>query len=154
MTIIYNDHVKSEKDDILQNKKTILIVDDDKLLSGAIQGLLEEYGHIALCCEHGLDAIELSQERDFDLILIDYNMPGIKGDMVCRVIRYYRPDGYIVGFSSESKDRDFINAGANTFIYKGELVENLSLLHQLVQKAPSPLRRQNIRLESQVRTED
>jgi len=120
----------------MRNKKSILIVDDDKMLSGAIKSWMEEYGHAVACSDNGLDAINLSKERDFDMILIDYNMPRLKGDMVCRLIRYHRPDGYIVGFSSEAKDREFIIAGANKFIYKGEFTRNFYLLHQLVQMTP------------------
>jgi len=120
----------------VQNSKSILIVDDDRMLFEAIQGLLEEYGHAVSCCDNGLDAVKLSREREFDMILTDYNMPGLKGDTVCRLIRHHRPDAYIVGFSIESKQRDFINAGANRFIYKDELLQNLSLLHELVQMTP------------------
>jgi two-component system, NtrC family, response regulator AtoC len=120
----------------VQNSKSILIVDDDKMLFEAIQGLLEEYGHVVSCCDNGLDAIMLAREHDFDMILTDYNMPVIKGDVVCRLIRNHRPHAYIVGFSIESKHRDFINAGANKFIYKDELLKNLSLLHELVQMTP------------------
>jgi CheY-like chemotaxis protein len=120
----------------MYNKKSILIAVENKLLSGAIQGLMEEYGHIVSCCYHGLEAIKLSEERDFDMFLIDYDMPEIKGDLVCALIRHHHPDGYIVGISGEFKEQIFINAGANKFIYKGDLAQNFSLLHQIVQMTP------------------
>lgn len=120
----------------MQNKKSILIVDDDKMLASVIQLLLEEYGHTVSCCDNGVDAVNLSKEHDFDMILIDYNMPGLKGDSVCRLIRYNRPDVYIMGFSSEYKGQAFAEAGANKFLYKVDLAQNLSLLHQLVLMTP------------------
>jgi len=116
----------------VQIKKSILIVDDDELLSRAIQRLLERCGHIVSHCENGLDAVKLSKERDFDTFLIDYNMPELTGDEVCRMIRHHRPDRYIVGYSGEPKEQDFIDAGANKFISKGELVEDFSRMYQLV----------------------
>lgn len=114
----------------------MLIVDDDKMLTSTIQLLLEEYGHTVSCCDNGVDAVKLSKEHNFDLILIDYNMSGLTGDKVCRLIRDNRPNVYIVGFSSESKGRAFTDAGANKFIHKADLVQNFSLLHQLVQVTP------------------
>lgn len=108
----------------MQNKKSILIVDDDQLFSKAIQGLLEGYGYAVLCCHNGLDAIKLSKERSFDMILTDYHMPGMTGDLVCRSIREERPDAYIVGFSTASKNRAFISAGATMSITKDDLIQN------------------------------
>lgn len=121
---------------MIQNKKSILIVDDDKMLANAIQTLLEEYGHTVLNCDNGVDAVSHSKKHDFDMILIDYNIPGLKGDSVCRLIRYNRPNVYIVGMSCEYKDRAFAEAGANKFIHKADLAQNFSLLHQLVLMTP------------------
>ena len=120
----------------MKNRKSILIVDDDKLLFEAMRSLLDEYGHTVSFCDNGLAAIKLSQERHFDLILTDYNMPGIKGDEVCRSIRYYDPDAFIIGFSVDSKSESFINAGANKFVYKDQLFHDLSTLNKFVELTP------------------
>jgi DNA-binding response OmpR family regulator len=111
-------------------KKSILIVDDDELLTGAIQVLLEADGHVVFYCHNGSDAIELSKKQNFDVILIDYHMPGMKGDVVCRLLRHHHPDVFIIGCSSEHQDKAFLNAGADTFIEKDHLVQNLALLMQ------------------------
>ena len=121
---------------MMKNNKSILIVDDDKMLFKTVREILEEEGHVVSCCDNGLDAVELSKEHDFDMILTDYNLPGMKGDALCRAIRSYRPDAYIIGFSIESKNRDFMKAGANKFIYKDELLQNLSLFHGLAETTP------------------
>ena len=120
---------------MMKKIKTILIVDDDNLLSEAIQGLMEVQGHVVTCCGYSLEAVTLSEEHDYDIILIDYNMPVIKGDLVCRLIRHTRPEAYIVGMSTEAKEKDFINAGANKFLDKTLLVQDFSLLHDLIQAA-------------------
>lgn len=106
-------------------KKTILIVDDDEFLTGAIQGLLEEDGHTVSCCRSGSEAIALSKEQSFDLVLTDYNMPGMKGDMVCRLLRHRYPDVFIIGCSSEHHEEVFLSAGADIFIKKDQLVQNI-----------------------------
>jgi CheY-like chemotaxis protein len=109
----------------MQVKKRILIVDDDELVCGAIQRLLEEHGHVASCCCNGTDAIKLSKKRNYDVIITDYNMPGMNGDMVCRLLRHHNPGIYIIGCSSEQRDQDFLNAGADAFILKDQLFQNL-----------------------------
>ncbi len=109
-------------------KKSILIVDDNELLTGAIQGLLEEDGHVVSCCHSGSEAIALSKEQNFDVILTDYHMPGMKGDVICRLLRHRYPDVFIIGCSSEYQEKAFLSAGADIFIKKDLLVQNLALL--------------------------
>jgi CheY-like chemotaxis protein len=114
----------------MQEKISILIIDDNKLFTEAFQGLLEHDGHAVFCCHNGSDAIALSKKENFDLILIDYHMPGMKGDVVCRLLRHHHPDVFIIGCSSEHQDKAFLNAGADTFISKDQLVQDLALLMQ------------------------
>ncbi len=107
-------------------KKTILIVDDDKLVSGAIKRLLEDAGHVVTCCYNGTDAIRLSKELNYDVLLTDYYMPVMNGDEVSRLLRHDNPDIYIIGCSSdEERNQDFLNAGADAFIMKDRLVQGL-----------------------------
>jgi CheY-like chemotaxis protein len=113
----------------MQIKKKILIVDDDKLISGAMKKMLENSGYVVSCCYNGMDALEDSEERNYDVILTDYYMPGMNGDEVCRQIRHRNPDVYIIGCSSDAeRNQDFLNAGANVFLLKEELVQNLAHL--------------------------
>ena len=64
------------------------------------------------------------------MILTDYHMPGMKGDVVCRLLRHHDPDVFIIGCSSDHQDKAFFNAGADIFIRKDQLVQNLALLMQ------------------------
>jgi two-component system, OmpR family, response regulator VicR len=114
----------------MQTKKTILIVDDDELITGAIQSMLEQDGHTVFCCHNGFDAVELSKKQDFNVILTDYHMPVMRGDTVCRLIRQHNPDVFIIGCSSDQRDKAFLSAGADIFITKDQLVENLAILTQ------------------------
>jgi CheY-like chemotaxis protein len=112
----------------VQIKRSILIVDDDQLLCGAIQRLLEINGHVVSCCHNGSDAIKLSKEHHYDVVLTDYHMPGMKGDSVCRLLRCQNPSIFIVGCSSEQRHEDFLSAGADMFISKDDLFQNFCLL--------------------------
>jgi CheY-like chemotaxis protein len=113
----------------MRAKKGVLII-ADAVLTGPIQGLLEEYGYAVSCCFTGSDAIELAKKQKFDVILTDYQMPGMRGDVVCRLLRHHHPEVFIIGISSERHGRAFLRAGADTFIQKDQLVQNLTLLIQ------------------------
>ncbi len=111
-------------------KKSILIIDDNELLSDALRSLLEDDGHTVSCCHNGLDALELLKEQNFDVILTDYRMPDIKGDALCKILRDHQPAVFIIGCSSDDRDKDFLSAGADIFIRKDQLVQVLPLLMQ------------------------
>ncbi|HUL00633.1 MAG TPA: response regulator [Nitrospirota bacterium] len=114
----------------MQIKRSILIVDDNKLLTDALQILLEDDGHTVICCHNGLDAIELSKKQNFDVVLTDYRMTDMKGDVVCKLLRFHRPDVFLIGCSTDNQDKDFLRAGADIFIRKDQLVQDLPLLMQ------------------------
>ena len=109
-------------------KRSILIVDDDQLLSEGIRRMLEVDGHAVSCCHNGTDAIKLSKEQHYDVVLTDYHIPGLKGDSVCRLLRGQNPDIFIGGCSSEQRHEDFLSAGADMFISKDDLLQNFCLL--------------------------
>ena len=64
----------------------ILLVDDDPLVRHVIADELEEAGHFVTPAVGADAAIELLREGDasFDLILIDYTMPGMSGSDLAR----------------------------------------------------------------------
>jgi CheY-like chemotaxis protein len=111
-------------------KNSVLIIDDDIYFTEVLQALLEEYDNEVLCCHSGSDALKIANEHSFDVIVSDYHMPGMKGDAVCRLLRDSQPDVFIIGCSSECQDTAFLNAGANTFIMKNQLINNIALVMQ------------------------
>ena len=65
----------------------IFVVDDDPDNAKALQYRLESNGFEIETCSNGAVAYDKILESDFDLILMDYFMPGLKGDDVCRDLR-------------------------------------------------------------------
>jgi CheY-like chemotaxis protein len=71
----------------------ILLVDDDPLVRHVISDELEEVGHFVTPAVGPEAAIELLQEHDtYDLILIDYSMPGMSGSELARFILKAKPE--------------------------------------------------------------
>jgi two-component system sensor histidine kinase/response regulator len=70
-----------------QDRVSILLVDDspDKLL--AIQSILEKLGQDLVKAHSGHEALRLILKREFALILLDVNMPGMDGFETASLIR-------------------------------------------------------------------
>ena len=64
----------------------ILLVDDDPLIRHVIADELEEVGHFVTPAVGPEAALELLQVNTYDLILIDYTMPGMSGFELAKVI--------------------------------------------------------------------
>jgi CheY-like chemotaxis protein len=67
--------------------KTILVVDDSPTVRKLIAGKLEKSGHEVFCSNDGVEALEVLESLQPDLILLDINMPRMDGYQVCKLIR-------------------------------------------------------------------
>jgi len=99
-------------------KKKILIIDDDIMISEALQVSLESDGHEVICCDDGMTAIELSRGKSFQIIITDYNMPGMNGPQIVSILRRRFVHSFIIGYSGEMKEKDFLEVGADYFLKK------------------------------------
>jgi len=60
-------------------KETILLVDDDPAIRRTLTRLLNGEGYDVLAAGTGSDAIQFAKQVNFDLVLLDLNMPGMDG---------------------------------------------------------------------------
>ena len=71
----------------MENKKTILIVDDEKPIVDILVYNLEKEGYNTLEANDGLTAVEIALTKKPDLILLDIMLPKMDGLTVCKKIR-------------------------------------------------------------------
>ena len=71
----------------IEDKKTILIVDDEKPIVDILVYNLEKEGYNTLEANDGLAAIEIAIDKKPDLILLDIMLPKMDGLTVCKKIR-------------------------------------------------------------------
>jgi len=57
----------------------IFLLEDEQMLSEAINEYLLSSGHRVVSCYDGADALEALQKETFDLLILDINVPGIDG---------------------------------------------------------------------------
>jgi signal transduction histidine kinase len=78
-------------------RRCILLVDDDAMVTEATAGMLEGLGHRALVASSGLLALELIRlEPAIDLLITDQAMPGMSGTELAVRVRDARPSLPIV----------------------------------------------------------
>lgn len=77
-------------DDLVeQEKKTILVVDDEESIMELLVYNLEKEGYNTLKAYDGITAVEMALKERPDLILLDIMIPKLDGISVCKKIRYY-----------------------------------------------------------------
>ena len=73
-------------------KLNILIAEDEKLNQLIYKKQMSKFNHNYRIAENGYEAIEILQQENFDLILLDMQMPGMNGDEVLTKIRGEMPE--------------------------------------------------------------
>src|SRR5260370_29139374 len=70
----------------------ILIVDDDPLMLELLERLLVADGHSVQSASNGRDGVVIFEKGKFDLVILDYEMPDVKGDELALLIKALAPD--------------------------------------------------------------
>jgi two-component system KDP operon response regulator KdpE len=102
-------------------KTSVLIVDDEPALRNALRISLAAAGFAVEEARNGAEAVEMVEEQQFDLVLLDMNMPGTNGMTACRGIRKIAPQTGIVMVTVKDLEEDKIKAleaGADDYITK------------------------------------
>ncbi len=71
-----------------RDKKTILVVDDEKNIRDLLVFNLQNEGYNTLEAEDGLQAVDIALKESPDLILLDVMLPKLDGKSVCKKLRY------------------------------------------------------------------
>jgi DNA-binding response OmpR family regulator len=102
---------------------TILLVDDEPFILSAVGGVLRQSGFDVRTCEMWAGVANTVRTEEPDVVLLDYNMPMVKGDEICRILKRNIEGGHmkIILFSSEPESaisRISEDCGADGYIRK------------------------------------
>jgi two-component system sensor histidine kinase BarA len=79
-------HISNRDKDLLSGKE-ILVVDDNEINLKLISTLMRERGAQVTEAGNGQEALSLTLKRNYDFIIMDIHMPGMKGTEAARKIR-------------------------------------------------------------------
>ncbi|MGC8803875.1 MAG: response regulator, partial [Bacteroidales bacterium] len=77
----------------------ILVVDDERSIRNTLKDVLEYEKHNVELAEDGVSALELIQQKEFDLVLCDIKMPRMDGTDLLEKIMEVSPDTQVVMIS-------------------------------------------------------
>ncbi len=110
----------------------ILLAEDDDLNRLVVRRVVERLGHHADVVADGLAALAAMQDRDYDVVLLDVQMPGMDGLEVVRRVRTTRPAGSppwliaFTGHASEAGRTACLAAGVDDYLAKPARSEELA----------------------------
>lgn len=99
----------------------ILIVEDEIDLQESIKDGLVIDGYAVDTCDNGVDAYELLFVENYDLVILDLNIPKMDGMKVLEKIRDEKPDLKVIILSARNTIKDKViglDLGANDYLAK------------------------------------
>lgn len=134
----------------------ILIVDDDKNLRKVLVSELSGYGFDLTDTDSGDRAAALLAEHDYDVLILDLNMPGLGGIEVLKSIKNLEIATEVIvltGYATVSTAVEAMKLGAYDYITKPFKMEEL---RTVVEKAyeKKRLRNENLLLKTQIKRQD
>lgn len=114
----------------------IFLLEDDRILSKGISIALEKDKHTVTAAYGFVDALNLYQKQNYDLFLLDINLPDGNGIKICQKIRenFETPIIFLTANDTEDDMLKGFHAGCDDYIAKPFSVEVLRKKIQAVLK--------------------
>ena len=120
---------------------TVLVVDDESVLAGAMGDYLGRHGYAVNVKSSGEDALKVIDHEPPDIVVLDYRLPRMDGLEVLRKIKEARPEVEVIMLTAHGSVESAVEAmklGAFDFLNKPVDLEELRLV---VAKALESMRR-------------
>ena len=118
----------------------ILLVDDEVELTEPLSRVLKREGYTVQVAHDGETGYDLSVGREFDLLILDWMMPGLSGLEMCRRLRENHLTTPVLFLTAKDTldDRvEGLDAGADDYLIKPfELRELLARVRALLRRPP------------------
>ena len=105
----------------MNDKVSILIVDDEEVVRHSHLRSLADTGCHAQAAENGAQALRVMEQHPFDVVLLDLRMPGLDGMDVLKSIKERWPESEVVvitGYPTIETAKEAVRLGAHNYIAK------------------------------------
>ncbi len=119
----------------MQNKLSIMIVDDEMVVRESLFQWFKHAGHVVDAAASGAEALNKLAETAFDLLFVDIKMPGMDGIEVLGRVKSLYPDTMVViitAYGSIESAIAAMKAGASDYLLKPFKPEQLSLVMEKI----------------------
>jgi response regulator NasT len=109
------------------NSHRILLVEDDRLIAATLAAGLRQDGYTVIVACSGEDAQALLDAHDFDLAILDEQLPGMTGLELAGLLhdRYALPAIFLTAFGDPGRVRSAVEKGAFAYLIKPVDIEQL-----------------------------
>jgi two-component system response regulator AtoC len=120
-------------------RKTILVVEDDSLFLWSLECFLEREGYQVSPAGSGEEGINLARNRPFDVVISDFQLPGMNGRQLIEELKNLQPAVKTLLISAHQLDEVNIPNASLPDAYLNKPIE-LGMLKKLLEElAPTPL---------------
>jgi len=114
-----------------QDKETVLLVDDEEMITDVGSRMLAKLGFDVLIARDGEEAVSVYQDNQgkINLVLLDMVMPRVGGGEAFDRLKQINPDVKVIlcsGYSIDGQARVILNRGCSAFIQKPFNLKTLS----------------------------
>jgi len=123
-------------------KMRILMAEDNMFNQRFQRALLEKHQHTLVIVDNGLEALEVLDKEEFDLILMDIHMPRMNGIEAVKEIRKKGKSTPVIGMTANIDDKvrqECLGAGINWFLNKPLDVNEFDQVMSRVRAIPNEL---------------
>lgn len=102
-------------------KHSVLIIDDEKVILDLTSIILKNRGYTVFTAGDAADGFDIIENKNPELVLLDYMMPGIDGLTALKIIRERFPETYVIMFTGKGSEEiavELMKAGAYDYILK------------------------------------
>lgn len=99
----------------------LLVVEDDRLLNNTLCYNLSSAGYVVDAAMTRASALEFCDKHDYDLIILDVNLPDGNGFDLCKEIKDRRPDTAVIFLTANDMESDMLRGfelGADDYVTK------------------------------------
>ena len=102
--IISGFDAKANKIENSENKYRILVAEDNKINQVVTKNLLKKHGYFCTIVQNGQEALEEVKKNQYDLVLMDINMPVMNGNEATMAIRKFNRSVPIIALTAADID--------------------------------------------------